>query len=140
MNVLSAVKRYHRTIRLRRKQPHISKLISVYETFLRSVHKTNPHTKHKTSRCTFHNSSHNYINPFSSQSTKAIHTQTSNKKIRRVSPFNTTNVKRAHKTRTCWYFVKFITTRLKKNKRRIIIIKPSSRNRFTTASSYYCCN
>ena len=32
-----------------------------------------------------------------------IHTQTSNTNYRRVSPFNITPVRRAHKARTCWY-------------------------------------
>ena len=32
-----------------------------------------------------------------------MHTQTSDTNFRRVSPFNITPVKRAHKARTCWY-------------------------------------
>ena len=54
--------------------------------------------------------SHIYINFLSSQSTKSItsqtkniHTQTSDTNFWRVSPFNITPVKRAHKARTCWY-------------------------------------
>ena len=62
------------------------------------------------SKYTFLNSSHIYINyPLSSQSTKTTHfanikpTQISDTNFRRVSPFNITPVKRAHKARTCWY-------------------------------------
>ena len=62
------------------------------------------------SKYTFLNSSHIYINPLSSQSTKPvtsqiqnIHTQTSDTNFRRVSPFGITPVKTAHKARTCWY-------------------------------------
>ena len=43
-----------------------------------------------------------YIDLLSSQSTKPITSQTDTN-FRRVSPFNITPVKRAHKARTCWY-------------------------------------
>ena len=73
------------------------------------------------SKYTFLNSSdvYIYVYPLSSQSTKTnhfanikhtytnirhtLHTQTSDTNFRRVSPFSTTPVKRAHKARTCWY-------------------------------------
>ena len=41
--------------------------------------------------------------PSVTSQTQNIHTQTSNANFRRVSPFSTTHVKRAHKARTCWY-------------------------------------
>ena len=63
------------------KQIHISKLFShIYQPSVKSVYKTNQ----------FANIKH-------------IYTQTSDINFRRVSPFNITPVKRAHKARACWY-------------------------------------
>ena len=64
------------------KQTHIFKLFSLYLSALCQVSLHNQSLrKHKT-----------YTN-----------TQTSDTNFRRVSPFNITPVKRAHKARTCWY-------------------------------------
>ena len=65
------------------KQIHISKLFShIYQPSLKSVYKTSHFTDIK-------------------------HTQTSDTNFRRVSPFNITPVKRAHKARICWYCWRF---------------------------------
>ena len=62
------------------KQIHISKLfLQVYQPYVKSIYKTNH----------FANIKHTYTN--------------FRQKIQRVSPFNFTSVKRAHKARTCWY-------------------------------------
>ena len=63
------------------KQIHISKLFShIYQPSVRSIYKTNHFTNIK----------HTY----------KMYTNTN---FWRVSPFNITPVKRAHKARTCWY-------------------------------------
>ena len=63
------------------KQIHISKLFPrIYQPSVKSIYKTNHFTN-----------------------IKHTHTQTSDTNFRRVSPFNITPVKRAHKARTCWY-------------------------------------
>ena len=63
------------------KQIHISKLFPrIYQPSVKSLYKTNHFTN-----------------------IKHTHTQTSDINFRRVSSFNITPVKRAHKARTCWY-------------------------------------
>ena len=67
------------------KQVHVSKLFShIYQPSVKSVYKTN-HFANIKHTCT----------------------QTSGTNFQRVSPFNITPVKRAHRARTCWYCLPF---------------------------------
>ena len=83
------------------KQIHVSKSLS-FLTYISTLCQVFSHIYQPSVK-----SSHIYINPFVKSiyktNHKSKHTQTWDTNFWRVSPFNITTVKRAHKARTCWY-------------------------------------